>query len=381
MVFMLLTKEVEVNLCSANIEYYEKLGYKIPRRIDKKGRLNVAVGTKINVLVEHLTENSSVYVDVQCDYCGIIENKKYNLHYQSLNNSVVKKDCCPKCQPIKNSEGYKIRNPQKEQKVKSIEIKKKIVKRHKPEFFNEVIKQNYKENYGENYDFLCKSGIYQIRNVVNNKVYIGSTFEFRKRKTQHFADLRNNRHYNEHLQRAFNKYGEENFKFEIIEIIEDKNILEEKEKYYIDSFFTYDENNGYNVSIPGRIQKYKGMSEETKEKLRQANIGKKLSEEHKQKIGNANRGRKRSKEYCDMMSEMFKGKKRPPEVVEKMKGNNAGSKNGNAKLTEEDVLEIRKLLLKGEKKIKIAKMYNVTDTLIGRIAKNKTWKHIQLENI
>lgn len=69
---MLLTKEVEINLHPSNIDYYEKLGYKIPRyrnKHDNKGVLRVKRGTKITVKTSDLLPNSSVMVDIECDCC------------------------------------------------------------------------------------------------------------------------------------------------------------------------------------------------------------------------------------------------------------------------------------------------------------------------
>lgn len=57
-------------------------------------------------------------------------------------------------------------------------------------------------------------GVYKIRNIVNNKFYLGSSKEIEKREQRHFRDLRNGVHHNLHLQRAFDKYGEKKFKFE-----------------------------------------------------------------------------------------------------------------------------------------------------------------------
>lgn len=60
--------------------------------------------------------------------------------------------------------------------------------------------------------------IYQIKNLINNKIYIGSTIRpAYKRKYEHFSDLRKNKHCNTYLQRSFNKYGEQNFKFIILD--------------------------------------------------------------------------------------------------------------------------------------------------------------------
>ena len=48
-----------------------------------------------------------------------------------------------------------------------------------------------------------ESGIYRIRNLTNNKFYIGSAINLNKRKNQHFHYLRNNKHHNKPLQNSF----------------------------------------------------------------------------------------------------------------------------------------------------------------------------------
>ena len=60
-------------------------------------------------------------------------------------------------------------------------------------------------------------GIYKITNTANGKVYIGSSVDVHGRFNCHRSDLRNNRHGNQHLQNAWNLYGENSFVFEIIE--------------------------------------------------------------------------------------------------------------------------------------------------------------------
>ncbi len=60
------------------------------------------------------------------------------------------------------------------------------------------------------------SGIYKITNLINNKFYIGSGKCIRKRFYAHKTELKHNKHTNSHLQRSWNKYGEENFKFEVL---------------------------------------------------------------------------------------------------------------------------------------------------------------------
>lgn len=81
-------------------------------------------------------------------------------------------------------------------------------------------------------------GVYQIRNLISKKRYIGSSISLNDRKDEHFKNLRNNCHSNEHLQNSYNKHGESKFIFEIIEQADNLNRdeLYELEQFYIDSF-------------------------------------------------------------------------------------------------------------------------------------------------
>ena len=69
------------------------------------------------------------------------------------------------------------------------------------------------------YEIVCKS---------TNKKYVGSALNHIKRKREHFYNLKNNKHCNKKLQNAFNKYGENCFEFNIIEIVDNENMLIEK---------------------------------------------------------------------------------------------------------------------------------------------------------
>lgn len=135
----------------------------------------------------------------------------------------------------------------------------------------------------------AKSGIYCIENTINNKKYFGQSVNIHKRLQKHKCLLKSNQHNNEHLQNAYNTYGEESFKFYIIEEC-DFESLDDLERYYISRYKTYDREYGYNIELGGK--RNNPMSDETKEKLRKANIGKKMSEETKQKISKSNTGMK-----------------------------------------------------------------------------------------
>lgn len=95
-------------------------------------------------------------------------------------------------------------------------------------------------------DVIC--GIYKIENIVNGKVYIGQSVNIYNRWQNHKTKLKLNKHYNTYLQNAWNKYGENNFNFEIVEIC-DESALSDKEIYYIDYFDSF--KNGYNLTTGG----------------------------------------------------------------------------------------------------------------------------------
>jgi group I intron endonuclease len=92
------------------------------------------------------------------------------------------------------------------------------------------------------------TGIYLIRNRINNKKYIGQSIRLTERKQDHFHTLRNNTHHNTHLQNAFNIYGENNFEFKIIYECNPEE-LNELEEYFIDLYDAYTD--GYNMTVGG----------------------------------------------------------------------------------------------------------------------------------
>ena len=94
---------------------------------------------------------------------------------------------------------------------------------------------------------LFAMGVYQIRNLISGKVYVGSTVHFRDRKYSHFKELRDGGHGNSRLQAAFDKYGENAFVFEPVEIIDHEDKLLDREQYYLDTIKPFGKI-GYNIS-------------------------------------------------------------------------------------------------------------------------------------
>lgn len=128
-----------------------------------------------------------------------------------------------------------------------------------------------------------KCGIYQIRNLINNKVYIGQSIDLRKRKSVHWNLLKNNKDTNIHLQRAYNKYGKENFVFEIVLYCEDYELL-----YYEDGIKNIYKDNCYNIRECSCSNAGIKFSEEVKFKMRKPRSQEGRENIRKGKLGNKN---------------------------------------------------------------------------------------------
>ena len=87
--------------------------------------------------------------------------------------------------------------------------------------------------YNKSSALILKKGIYVIKNIITNKVYVGSAARnFIVRYNTHYNLLKKNQHFNKHLQDSWNKYKEENFQFRVLFICE--NNLYHWEKRAID---------------------------------------------------------------------------------------------------------------------------------------------------
>lgn len=238
-------------------------------------------------------------------------------------------------------------------------------------------------------------GIYQIRNLVNGKIYIGSSKDFRKRKSKHISELRKQEHSNKHLQAAWNLYNKENFVFEMLEYVEEiedkeklKNILIEKEQIWMDLFKSY--KNGYNIRIKAESSYGMKRSTESINKTAEKNRGQKRNKEQIKRMSESHIGIKQSEESILKRSKKIKGVKQSKEAIEhrtiKMKGKKLSDEHkiklsdSHAKLKEVDIRNIISLLFKGEKIKNIANQFNVKILTIYDIMNRKTYKHLISED-
>lgn len=162
-------------------------------------------------------------------------------------------------------------------------------------------------------------GIYSITNTVNSKKYIGQSVDVKRRLRNHKWALKHNKHINDHLQKSFNKYGENCFVFDIIcECDEEK--LDEMERFYIAYYDCMNPNHGYNSESGGNLYKHwsdelklkikeirggensgmwgKHHTEETKAIMREKALGRVLSDETKAKLSKSHKGKLAKPLYC-----------------------------------------------------------------------------------
>lgn len=159
------------------------------------------------------------------------------------------------------------------------------------------------------------SGIYKIVNKVNGKYYVGSSLDIYRtphgRFYQHKSHLKTKVHYNKHLQRAWNKYGENNFNFIVVEnILNDiirKELLEFEQKWL--NIAKEEKNKCYNKSFTANGPDW---NEETKRKRSELITGK-----NNPNYGNGDKitgnknpfyGKKHTKEAKQKMSSSKRGK-------------------------------------------------------------------------
>lgn len=192
-----------------------------------------------------------------------------------------------------------------------------------------------------NYKGSC---VYVIKNIINEKCYVGSAYHFNNRKYAHEWKLRKGIHINTILQNFVNKYGENSIYFEILEKVDDVVELIKREQYWIDNH-----NSEFN------ILKIAGTDYHIERKRKEET--KKLISDSRKKVVYSDESKKR-------MSETRKRKLAEGQY--------------NSKITIEQVKEIKTLLTQGVKGKEIALKFNLKPSQISNIKKGRSWSNITI---
>lgn len=94
-------------------------------------------------------------------------------------------------------------------------------------------------------------GIYKITNTANGKSYIGKSEDLASRIKRHIDTLRNGCNRNTHMQNAYDLVDKDTFTIEIIEEVPEDVDINERERYWIEFYGTYDKEKGYNKTKGG----------------------------------------------------------------------------------------------------------------------------------
>jgi len=246
--------------------------------------------------------------------------------------------------------------------------------------------------------YVMRIGIYMLKNIKTDQVYIGSSMYLNRRNNDHFNMLSKNIHTNQILQESYNKYGKDNFKFIILEEFKniDKQKLLELETNYINDNL----DKCFNIMHEADLIKYnkkRKMTKELRKKISNANkefyknnpemieylrnisTGKKLSNETKQKISEHSKNRWQDESYRKTIIEKNTGKIISDETKKKMSQAKLGKK-----ASKETILKMKKAAkirsigrkhseeTKAKMRLKaLARKRNNNGTFIGGINGNK----------
>lgn len=248
--------------------------------------------------------------------------------------------------------------------------------------------------------------IYKIENKVNGKIYIGSTNNKARRWRKHKWMLKNNRHHNIHLQRAFNEYGSKEFEFSMIEIVQKGENLLNREDFYIKYWNYHIPEMIYNEALDAKAPTRGKTGEDaafygkhhnkvTKQKISKSMKGRMVGEDnpmygqtgedapmydvHRTGKDAPNYGNRHTEAAIKKMSSAKKGKELTDEHKKHISEAKKGEKNDNSKLTEKKVKIILHLLDGGHfTQGQIGKMFGVARGTVTNISTGETWSHVSI---
>ena len=235
------------------------------------------------------------------------------------------------------------------------------------------------------------TGIYLIRNKVNNKVYIGQSIDIKRRIKEHIRSAqpekyskKSKRDSNTPIHRAMQKYGIDNFEIQILEKCS-KEKLNEREIYWIQIFNTTDNNIGYNLTTGGQNNFALKGEEHSQAKLTQSEVNEiiKLLKSNNLSILEIAQQFSVSKSTISMINT---GKTWKNDALsyplKKVNDSSKGEKNPQSHFSEKEVMLIRKMYSEGitYKNLPLELKQKASESAIRAIQYGKTYKHLPYYN-
>lgn len=223
-------------------------------------------------------------------------------------------------------------------------------------------------------------GIYMYENKENKKKYIGQSINITKRKSEHLTRLDTHSKFDKVLQ----SIGMDCFNFVILEECS-ADLLDERERYWIEVYDTVNPEKGYNLTPGGQSQRGEKniQAKLTKQQvleiiklleenqLDDATIGK-IYNVHRNTINNINR--------CYTWTDIHNYKSNIRDEFSQThfnRSSKAGSGSHSSKITEDQAKEIIQLIEQTSLSMPtIAKQLNISLYIIEDIKRCKTWKHL-----
>lgn len=188
-----------------------------------------------------------------------------------------------------------------------------------------------------------RSGVYEIRNTISGKGYVGSSTNISRRWYQHRRRLGNNSHKNPYLQNAWNKYGGDVFDFRVLVYAETAEYIR------IENLLLATNNYEYNIAKDAtKSQLGRPRSVKTKQKLSRINSGKNHpqygtlhSEETRNKLSIANTGNRHTEETKRKISKATAGKNNPMYGTHHNQNQKKSNKAKRIDLPTEELMSLR----------------------------------------
>lgn len=268
------------------------------------------------------------------------------------------------------------------------------------------------------------TGIYLITCAENGRRYVGSAVNISKRWRDHKRQLRSGTHHSRFMQRSWVKYGEQAFEFSTVVVCSKENLIEYEQRF-IDGLrpeFNSAPNAGSQLGyrhtnetrtkmsasrakdfspFTGRYHTEESrlkisenragkgggpMSAERRAKIGAAHKGRVISEEHRAKIAAKLMGHKQSAEQIEKRMQKIRGRKMPDGFAEAQSARRMGMKfssdhcmnmaRSRAKLSEDQVREIRRRVALGEKQRQIGELMGVSRATIADISSCRKYKWV-----